>query len=66
MNTPMETKLKILVDTSSELVDSTLYKHIIRSFMYLMNTMLYICFFVNSLIQFMVEPKCFTLFLQNM
>jgi hypothetical protein len=26
MNTPMETKLKLLVDTSSELVDATLYR----------------------------------------
>jgi hypothetical protein len=26
MNTPMETNLKLLVDTSSELVDDTIYK----------------------------------------
>jgi hypothetical protein len=26
MNTPMETKLKLMVDSSSELVDATLYK----------------------------------------
>jgi hypothetical protein len=26
MNTPMETKLRLLVDTTSELVDATLYK----------------------------------------
>ena len=26
MNTPMETKLKLLVDTSSQLVDATLYR----------------------------------------
>ena len=26
MNTPMEIKLKLLVDTSSELIDATLYK----------------------------------------
>ena len=31
MNTPMETKLKLLVDTSSELVDATLYRQIIGS-----------------------------------
>jgi hypothetical protein len=29
MNTPMETNLKLLVDTLSELVDSTLHRHII-------------------------------------
>jgi hypothetical protein len=30
MNTPMETKLNLLVDTSSELIDATLYREIIR------------------------------------
>jgi hypothetical protein len=29
MNTPMETKLRLLVDTSLELIDATLYKQII-------------------------------------
>jgi hypothetical protein len=49
MNTPMETKLKLLVDTSSELVDAALYIQIIGSLMYLMNTRTYICFVVNTL-----------------
>jgi hypothetical protein len=31
MYTPMETKLKLMIDTSSELVDATLYKQIIGS-----------------------------------
>jgi hypothetical protein len=44
MNTPMETKLKLMVDTSSELVDATLYSQIIGSMMYLTNTRLDICF----------------------
>jgi hypothetical protein len=35
MNTPMESKLKLLVDTLSELIDATLYRHIIGSPMYL-------------------------------
>ena len=30
MNTPMETKLKLLVNTSSELVDATLYRSLDR------------------------------------
>jgi hypothetical protein len=57
MNTPMEAMLKLLVDTSSELVDSTLYRQIIGSLMYLTNTRLDICFAVNTLSQFLVEPK---------
>jgi hypothetical protein len=57
MNTPMETKLKLLVDTSSELVDATLYRQLIGSLMYLTNTMLDICFVVNTLSQYLVEPR---------
>jgi hypothetical protein len=38
MNTPVETNLNLLVDTSSELVNATLYRHIIGSLMYLTNT----------------------------
>jgi hypothetical protein len=44
MNTPMETKLKLLVESSSEFIDATLYKQIIESLMYLMNTRPDICF----------------------
>jgi hypothetical protein len=54
MNTPMETKLKLLVDTSSELVDVTLNRQIIGSMMYLMNTRPDICFDVNTLNQYLV------------
>jgi hypothetical protein len=57
LNTTMETKLKLLVDTSSELIDAMLYKQIIGSLMYLMNTRPDICFAVNTLSQFMVEPR---------
>jgi hypothetical protein len=49
MNTPMETKLKPLVDTLSELIDATLYRQIIGSLMYLTNTRPDICFSVNTL-----------------
>jgi hypothetical protein len=58
MNTPMEAKLKLLVDTSSELIDATLYRQIIGSLMYLTNTRPDICFAVNTLSQFLVEPRC--------
>jgi hypothetical protein len=57
MNTPMEVKLKLLVDTSSDLIDATLYKQIIGSLMYLTNTRPNICFAVNTLSQFLVEPR---------
>jgi hypothetical protein len=50
----METKLKFLVDTSSKLVDATLYRQIIGSVMYLTNTILDICF---SLSQYPVERR---------
>jgi hypothetical protein len=57
MNTPMETNLKLLVDTSSELVDATLYRQIIGSLMYLTNTRPDICFAVNTLSRYLVEPR---------
>ena len=57
MNTPMEMKLKLLVDTSSDLIDATLYRQIIRSLMCLTNTRPDICFSVNTLSQFLVEPR---------
>jgi hypothetical protein len=40
MNTPMEAKLKLLVDTLSKLLDATLYRQIIGLLMYLTNTTL--------------------------
>jgi hypothetical protein len=57
MNTPMEAKLKLLVDTSTDLIDATLYRQIIGSLMYLTNTRPDICFTMNTLSQFLVEPK---------
>jgi hypothetical protein len=57
MNTPIEAKLKLLVDTSSELIDAMLYRQIIGSLMYLTNTRPDICYAVNTLSQFLVEPR---------
>jgi hypothetical protein len=54
MNTPMETKLKLLVDTPSKLIDAMLYRQIIGSLMYLTNTRPYICFSMNTLSQVLV------------
>jgi hypothetical protein len=53
----VETKLKPMVDTSSELVDATLYRHIIGLMMYLANTKLDICFAMNTLSRCLVETK---------
>ena len=49
--------MKLLVDTSSELIDATLYRQIIGSLIYLTNTKPDICFSVNTLSQFLVEPR---------
>jgi hypothetical protein len=57
MSTPMETNMKLLVDTSSEIVDVTLYRHMIGLLMYLRNTRPDICFVVNTLSQYLVEPR---------
>ena len=57
MATPMDSNLKLLVDDSSELVDVTQYRHIIRSLMYLTNTRPDICFAVNTLSQYLVQPR---------
>ena len=53
----IDTNLKLLSDESSELVDMTQYRPIIRSFMYLTNTRPDICFVVNTLSQYLVKPR---------
>ena len=57
MNTLMVTNLKLLNDDSSKRIDVTLYRQIIGSLMYLTNTRPDICFFMNTLSQYMVEPR---------
>jgi hypothetical protein len=57
MTTPMTTNPKLLCDTSSEIVDATLYRQMIGSLMYLTNTRPDICFVVNTLSQYMIEPR---------
>ena len=57
MPTPMVANLKLLNETSSDRVDSTIYRKMIGSLMYLTNTRLDICFADNTLSQFMVEPR---------
>jgi hypothetical protein len=57
MATPMVTNLKLLSDSSSDLVDPTMYRQLIESLLYLVNTRLDICFAVNTLSQYMVDPR---------
>jgi hypothetical protein len=55
MTTPMTTYLNMLGTSNSDLVDPTMYRHLIGPLMYLVNTIPNICFAVNTLSQFMVE-----------
>ena len=55
--THMASNLKLLWDASSESVDATMYRQTIGSLMYLTNTRLDICFVVNTLIQFVMDPR---------
>ena len=57
MTTPMASNLKLLSDASSELVDATMYHQMIGSLMYLTNKRLDICFAVNTLRQFLTDPR---------
>ena len=57
MATPMDSNLKLLADDSSELVDVTHYRQIFGSLMYLNNTRLDICFAMNTLSQYLVQPR---------
>ena len=57
MNTLMVTNLKLLNDDSLDTIDITMYRNIIGSLMYLKNTIPYICFDVNTLSQYMVDPQ---------
>ena len=57
MTTPMITNWKRIDTTEDDEVDPTLYRQLIGSLMYLVNTRPYICYAVNTLSQFMVEPK---------
>ena len=59
MSVPMTTNLTKLRDSasSSQSVDSTLYRQLIGSLMYLVHTRPDICYTVNALSQFMSDPK---------
>ena len=59
MSSPMETNLHKLKEAAAEspFIDSTLYRQMIGSLMYLVNTRPDICYAVNALSQFMCESK---------
>ena len=57
MSIPMITSWKKLHASERELVNPTLYRQLIGSLMYLVNSRPDLCFAVNTLSQFMVEPR---------
>eukprot|EP00253_Pinus_taeda_P001438 PITA_01438 len=57
MATPMVTKWKKINSSEDIEVDPTLYRKFIGPLMYMVNTRLDSCYAVNTLSQFMVEPK---------
>ena len=56
-STPMTMKLKKHCSDDSDLVDPTMYRQLIGSLMYRVNTRPDICFVVNTLSQYMCEPR---------
>ena len=57
MTTPMESNLKLLSDASSKIVDAMMYHQMIGSLMYLTNMRPDICFVVNTLSQYLTNPR---------
>lgn len=57
MATPMITNWKKLHASDFELVNPTMYHQLIGLLMYLFNSRPNICFVVNTLSQFMMDPR---------
>ena len=57
LTTPMASNLKLLSDDSLESVDAMVYHQMIGSLMSLMNMRPNICFAVNTLIQYLTDPR---------
>ena len=55
--TPMASNLNLLSDASLDSVDATMYHQMIGSLMYLTNMRPDICFAVNTLSQFLTDPR---------
>jgi hypothetical protein len=56
MDTPMNADIRKVKVSDSDPVDPSLYRQLIGSLMYLVNTRPTICFSMNTLSQFQVEP----------
>ena len=56
MDTPLPRNWMKEDATSGEVVDATVYRQLVGSLMYLVNTRLEICYAVNQLSQAMVKP----------
>ena len=57
MSTPLASNLKLLSDASSEKVNAPIYHQMIGSLMYLTNMRLDICFAMNTMSQFLTDPR---------
>ena len=57
MDTPMASNMKLLSDASSDIVHAMMYHQMIGSLMYLMNKRPDISFVVNTLSQFLTDPR---------
>jgi hypothetical protein len=57
MDTPMNANIRKVKVPDFDPVDPSLYRQLIGSLMYLVNTRSYIYFAVNTLSQFQVEPR---------
>ena len=61
MATPMASNLKLLCNASSETVDAIMYHQMIGSLMYLKKMRPNICFDMNTMSQFLMDPRHFHL-----
>ena len=57
MTTPIASNMKLLCDASSESIDTTMYCQMIGSLMYLTNTRPDIRLAVNTLTQYLTDPR---------
>ena len=57
MDTPMVSNLKLWSDPSSKMVDVMMYHQMIGTLIHLTNTRPDICFDVNTLSQFLIDPR---------